>query len=60
MKKTLKCPIPFDSIQSSPVRPSPARRRGAHQFVVNLACPFILLTCPQEPGVHMPRPAQLE
>lgn len=55
--------IPFSPIQSksSPVRPQP-RDAGAelNQFVVNLGCPFILLSCPQNSGEHVPRPAQLE
>lgn len=42
--------IPFNSIQFSPVRPSPGYRRGAHQFVVNLGWPFILLSSPAERG----------
>lgn len=48
--------IPFNSIQFTR---SPGCRRGAHQFLVNLGWPFILLSCPQNGG-HVPRPAQLE
>lgn len=55
--------IPFNSTQSNSVQSDPARHAGAeaHQFVVNLAWPFILLSCPQNRGGgYVPRPAQLE
>lgn len=44
--------IPFNSTQSNSVQSDTARHAGAeaHQFVVNLACPFILLSCPQNRG----------
>lgn len=49
--------IPFNSTQSNSVQSDPARHAGAeaHQFVVNLAWPFILLSCPQNRGVGMCR-----